>query len=87
MMTYYINIKRDVNTASVLTQHVFDAGIGKRNLVYRNVTVDLCAFLSNQRRNNLLRYVYNIAAKFGDLPKRCPFKKVCNRRSVRRGPI
>lgn len=73
---FYLNVKRDIATASIHTTHLFDAGIGKQNLVYSNTTVNICTFFSNRKGSIMLTYVFRLWEKFGVFPRSCPVKKV-----------
>ncbi len=75
-ISFYLNAKRDLPNTFIHVLSVFDGdGIGKKNVVYANNTVDLCAFLSNRKGSVLLKYLFTIGERFGELAKRCPIKK------------
>ncbi len=76
-VSFYINLKRDLNIAFVHLLCVFDGeGVEKQNLIYGNKTVDLCSFFVNRRQSIFLTFLMNVAEKYGNLAKRCPLKKV-----------
>lgn len=54
----------------------FDTGVGIDNMGYISRTIDLCSFLKNRRTNPILEISYRILTARGDLPKRCPIRKV-----------
>lgn len=76
LISFYINLKRQLPSIFLHLKYVFDDGHGNYNLLYANKTVDLCAFLTNRKMDVLLRILFTVGEKFGDLPKRCPLSKV-----------
>lgn len=48
---------------------------GKVEPITRILPVDLCKYLSGEKKSILLKLVWDEIGKFGDLPKACPIKK------------
>lgn len=74
-ISFYLNVKGDLRNAFVHILFVFDDD-GQQNLAYSNKTINICSFLTNPRESVMLAIILNISKKFGEMPKRCPLKKV-----------
>lgn len=66
-----INILRDMSQPFLDLEVVHDF-----DMVYLNKTIDVCTFLSNRKSNILVDLIYRILSDHGELPKRCPIRRV-----------
>ena len=75
-VSLHLNIKRDQTNAFLHVTYVFADKDGNYNLVYTNKTINLCAFLSNRKIDFVLRILFAVGERFGQLPTHCPIRKV-----------
>lgn len=72
----YLNVLRDVPQLFVDFEDLHDSGGGIYDMIYMNKTIDVCMFLNNRKSNALLDIFYRTFADYGDLPKKCPIRRV-----------
>lgn len=75
-ISFYVNFKQQFSNVHLHLKYVFADRHGNYNLIYVNKTINLCEFLANRKMDVLLRILFTVGERFGNLPKRCPLFKV-----------
>lgn len=77
-MDVHLNFVKDMSQMFVDFEDLHDSGGGAFDMVFINKTIDLCMFFNNRKSNALFDIIYRIFSDYGDLPKRCPIRRVRN---------
>lgn len=72
----HLNFLKDISQALVDFEVVHDSGNETYDMVYTNKTIDACMFLENRKLNPIFDIMYRTFLDYGDLPKRCPIRRV-----------
>lgn len=76
-ISFHIESREDILKPVVQIEiYVHSLENGQYDIEVMNRTIDACLFFSNKFHEPLLQIAFRIIQEYGDLPDRCPIKKV-----------